>query len=100
MLFLSLNHKTQIGGNNQCIPIVVKKGTIFRFNGDFSREIEINKIYIRNNNNCNPITIFVPAIDILEFVAYEYVQTKKISKLEQMSWQELLGGNKEEKIED
>ena len=62
------------------------KGTIFNYNSDFSGEIIIKDA---DNNE-----IKVEGSDILEFVAFCYVQGKKIERLEQAAYEELLTGEK------
>lgn len=61
------------------------KGTIFNYNGDFSGEIIVKDIA------GNEVTI--DSGDILDFVAYCYVQPKKVEKLEQTDSRELLIGD-------
>jgi hypothetical protein len=60
------------------------KGTIFHFNSDFS-----GNVIIRDNVEEGK-EIEIPGEDILEFVAYCYVQNKKIGKLENATVDELL----------
>lgn len=62
------------------------KGTIFNYNADFSGEVIIKDT---NNNE-----VKVEGGDILEFVAFCYVQGKKIERLEQAAYEELLIGEK------
>ncbi len=61
-------------------------GTTFNYNSDFSGEVIINDI---NGND-----VKVEGSDILEFVALCYVQGKKIERLEQADYEELLTGVK------
>lgn len=62
------------------------EGTIFNYNSDFSGEVIINDV---NGND-----VKVKGSDILEFVALCYVQGKKIERLEQADYEELLTGEK------
>lgn len=62
------------------------EGTIFNYNSDFSGDIIIRDV---NNND-----VKVEGSDILEFVALCYVQSKKIERLEQADYEELLTGEK------
>ena len=59
-----------------------ENGTSFSFNSDFSGNIRIFTQY-------GP-EIIVSANDILEFVAYNYIATKRVSKIEDMEWDEIL----------
>ncbi len=58
------------------------KGTIFNYNSDFSGKIIIKDI---NNNDAE-----IEGSDILEFVALCFVQGKKIERLENANYEELL----------
>jgi hypothetical protein len=62
------------------------KGAIFNYNSDFSGDVFIKDV---NNND-----VKVEGSDILEFVAFCYVQSKKIERLEQADCEELLTGDK------
>jgi len=62
------------------------KGATFNYNSDFSGEVVINDV---NGND-----VKVEGSDILEFVALCYVQGKKIERLEQADYEELLTGVK------
>ena len=61
------------------------EGTIFHHNSGFNGYVIIN---VGENQ------IKIPATDLLEFIAYQYVAVEKISKIEQMEWKELLSPNK------
>ena len=63
---------------------ISKNGTTFHHNSDFSGKI----IVITPEPNRQEIEI--NGEDILEFVAYEYIMNKRISEIEQMSWDKLL----------
>lgn len=59
-------------------------GTIFNFNSDFSGNVRIIK----------PVTgeeILVPGLDLIELVALAYVVREKISLIENMGVDEVLG---------
>ncbi len=62
------------------------EGATFNYNSDFSGDVIIKDI---NNNE-----VKVEGSDILEFVALCYVQGKKIERLEQADYKELLTGEK------
>ena len=62
------------------------EGATFNYNSDFSGEVIIKDV---NNNE-----IKIEGSDILEFVALCYVQGKKIERLEQADYEELLTGEK------
>lgn len=62
------------------------EGATFNYNSDFSGEVIINDI---NGND-----VKVEGSDILEFIALCYVQGKKIERLEQADYEELLTGVK------
>jgi len=57
------------------------EGTSFNYNSDFSG----NVIIIKDKKQFE-----VSGKDILEFVAYNYIQPTKISKIEDMDYKELL----------
>ncbi len=59
-----------------------KKGSIFNYNSDFS-----GNIIIQDVNDCE---VKVDGTDILEFVAFCYIQNKKIQKIEDATYEELL----------
>ncbi len=59
-----------------------KNKTLFHFNSDFSGNVDI---VLANGNR-----IQIPAKDILEFVAFNYVVNERIAKLENMSFMDLL----------
>lgn len=62
------------------------EGTTFNYNSDLSGEVIIKDV---NNNE-----VKVEGSDILEFIAFCYVQGKKIERLEQADYEELLTGEK------
>jgi hypothetical protein len=62
------------------------KGIIFNYNSDFSGDV-----IIKDTNNDE---VKVEGSDILEFVAFCYVQGKKIEMLEQAAYEELLTGER------
>lgn len=63
------------------------KGTSFTFNSDFS-----GAVYIHVNNSQNEFAgeARVPGEDLLEFVAYCYVASKKVREIEDAEWKDLL----------
>jgi len=61
-----------------------KNGTIFHHNSDFSGHI----IVVTPEPNRQEIEI--NGEDILEFIAYNYIMSKRISKIEDMHWRDLL----------
>lgn len=61
------------------------QGAVFNYNGDFSGEIIVKDV--AGNE------VKIASWDILDFVAYCYVQSKKIEKLEHADSRELLIGN-------
>jgi hypothetical protein len=63
-------------------------GTRFNFNDDLSGEV-----YVTVGPEDKKVTVFIPAQDILDFVA-EHIRLKKISDLENASTEELLTGRK------
>lgn len=65
------------------ISHVSPKATVFNYNGDFSGMVTIRPAKAE-------FTVDIPAEDILAFVAHAYVCAKRIGKLEQMEWEELL----------
>lgn len=62
------------------------EGAIFNYSSDFSGEIIIKDL---SNNE-----VKVEGSDVLEFVAFCYIQGKKIERLEQADYEELLTGEK------
>ena len=56
-------------------------GTIFNFNSDFSGDV-----WVKSGGK----TIWFPANDILELVAFNYVSRNKIARIEDMDYKELL----------
>lgn len=62
-------------------------GTIFHCNSDFSGEV----IIITPEPDRQEIKI--NGEDILEFVAYQYISSKRISEIEDMTWQDLIWKN-------
>lgn len=57
----------------------------FNYNSDFSGEVVIYK----NEGSIHHSPIYIPACDLLAFVA-EYIRMNKISKIESMTARELL----------
>jgi len=58
-------------------------GCTFHYNSDFSGEIVIHNIK-------DDKEIFVDGEDLLKFVAYCYIQGKRIEEIEQMTYKDLL----------
>lgn len=56
-------------------------GTDFIFNSDLSGDVIISR---------NGVEFSVPGEDLLEFVAYNYLLSKRIAELEDMDWEQLL----------
>lgn len=62
---------------------------IFHYNSDFSGPVDI--VDVRDPGSL----LRVPAEDILEFVAYAFVAHRRIGRIEEMDWRELLGAEEE-----
>ena len=56
-------------------------GATFNFNTDFSGNVEIK---------CGDQKCSIPANSLLEFIAYEYIEPRKIAKIENMTYRDLL----------
>ncbi len=56
-------------------------GVSFNFNTDFSGNVEIS---------CGDQKCSIPAISLLEFIAYEYIEPRKMIKIENMTYRDLL----------
>tara|TARA_Y100000310_G_scaffold335941_1_gene419221 strand:- start:967 stop:1191 length:225 start_codon:yes stop_codon:yes gene_type:complete len=64
-------------------------GTIFHYDSDLDGDVII--VVPQNSEDMDSLT--VPAGDILEFVAFCYVQPKRINALEQADYHQLLTGD-------
>ena len=65
---------------------VAQNGTIFNYNYDLSGDVHIEPASPLGQGQ----NIWINAEDILEFVAYAYVRSTRVSKLVQASWKDLL----------
>lgn len=68
-------------------------GTTFNYNSDLSGEVIVTVDYHQIIGSGGPkMHVHIPAEDLLEFVAYSYVLSKRVEELEGMDYRQLLEG--------